>query len=99
MDLNERVASLEAQEKNVFHQLDEIKEDVKDIRRLTVAVEKIAEQTNTTAEQVHGINSRLDTLEHAPVADARHYKRIVISSIITGIVGVLLGAVLSLILK
>ena len=99
MDLNERVASLEVQDKNIFHQLDEIKEDVRDIKRLTVAVERIALQTKTTSEQVTGINERLDVLERAPAAEAHHYKRTVISGIITCIVGVLLGAVLSLILK
>ena len=36
----ERIATLEANNANIFHQLDEIKTDVKDIRRLTVAVEK-----------------------------------------------------------
>ena len=47
-NLNERVSYLEAQDKNIFHQLDEIKTDVRDIKRLTVAVERIALQTKST---------------------------------------------------
>lgn len=99
MDLNERVASLEAQDKNIFHQLDEIKEEVRDIRRLTVAVEKVAEQTRLTAEQVSGINDRLDTLEHAPVEQAEYYKRTIWSCIITGVISILIGAFFTLIIK
>lgn len=98
-NLNERVSYLEAQNKNIFHQLDEIKEDVRDIKRLTVAVERIALQTKSTSEQVVGINERLDNLEQAPAEEAKHYKRVIISCIVTGVISLILGAVLSLIIK
>ena len=98
-NLNERVSYLEAQDKNIFHQLDEIKEDVRDIKRLTVAVERIALQTKSTSEQVAGINERLDNLEQAPTEEAKYYKHVIISCIITGVVSLILGAVLSLIIK
>lgn len=98
-NLNERVSYLEAQDKNIFHQLDEIKEDVRDIKRLTVAVERIALQTKSTSEQVVGINERLDNLEQAPVEEAKYYKRVILSCIITGVLSLILGAVLSLIIK
>lgn len=98
-NLNERVSYLEAQDKNIFHQLDEIKTDVRDIKRLTVAVERIALQTKSTSEQVVGINERLDHLEQAPAEEAKYYKRVIISCIVTGVISLILGAVLSLIIK
>ena len=98
-NLNERVSYLEAQDKNIFHQLNEIKEDVRDIKRLTVAVERIALQTKSTSEQVAGINERLDNLEQAPAEESKYYKRVIISCIITGVISLILGAVLSLIIK
>ena len=98
-NINERVSYLEAQDKNIFHQLDEIKEDVRDIKRLTVAVERIALQTKSTSEQVVGINERLDNLEQAPAEEANYYKRVIISCIVTGVISLILGAVLSLIIK
>ncbi len=98
-ELIERVAKLEAQDKSIFHQLDEIKEDVKDIRRLTSAVEKIAEQTKNTSERVAGINNRLDVLERAPTEDYKHYKRLIIGGILTGTIGIILGAILALVIK
>ena len=33
--INGRISTLEANDRNIFHQLDEIKSDVRDIRRLT----------------------------------------------------------------
>lgn len=98
-NLNERVSYLEAQDKNIFHQLDEIKEDVRDIKRLTVSVERIALQTKSTSEQVVGINERLYNLEQAPAEEAKYYKRVIINCIVTGVISLILGAVLSLIIK
>ena len=98
-NINERIAFLEAQDKNIFHQLNEIKSDVRDIRRLTMAVEKVAEQTRVTAERVEGIDSRLDVLEQAPAEEAKYFKRVIISCIVTGVISLILGAVLSLIIK
>ena len=95
----ERIATLEANNANIFHQLDEIKTDVKDIRRLTVAVEKIAVQTESTAHKVDNIDIRLDNVEQRPAADFTHYKRVIIGSICTGVIGVIIGAVFALIIK
>ena len=93
-NLNERVSYLEAQDKTIFHQL-----DVRDLKRLTVAVERIALQTKSTSEQVVGINERLDHLEQAPAEEAKYYKRVIISCVVTGVLSLVLGAVLSLIIK
>lgn len=95
----ERIATLEANNATIFHQLDEIKSEVKDIRRLTVAVEKIAVQTESTAHKVDNIDARLDNVEQRPVADFTHYKRVVVGSICTGVIGVILGAIFALIIK
>jgi tetrahydromethanopterin S-methyltransferase subunit F len=95
----ERIATLEANNANIFHQLDDIKTDVKDIRRLTVAVEKIAVQTESTARKVDNIDIRLDNVEQRPAADFAHYKRVIIGSICTGVIGIIIGAVFALIIK
>ena len=55
-NINERISTLEANERNIFHQLDEIKNDVRDIRRLTAAVEKVALQTENTSKKVYSID-------------------------------------------
>lgn len=95
----ERLAALEANEHTIFHQLNEIKDEVKDIRRLTIAVEKIAVQTETTAKKVDSIDTRLDSVENRPSADYSHYKRVIIGAVITGVIGIIVGAVMALIIK
>ena len=98
-DFSERLAILEAEDKNIFHQHDEIKSEVKDIRRLTAAVEKMAEQMKNTSCKVDAIDRRLNCVEKAPAEDFKHYKQIIINCIITGILGAVIGAVLAMIIK
>ncbi len=98
-NFNERIAKLEADDKNIFHQLDEIKTEVRDIRRLTVAVEKVAAQTENTAKKVDDISNRLGDVERAPSEEFKHYKRALITALVTGTVGTVLGAVFAQILK
>ena len=98
-NINERISTLEANERNIFHQLDEIKNDVRDIRRLTAAVEKVALQTENTAKKVYSIDKRLEYVERAPAEDMKYYKRAIIGCIATGIIGIILGAVATIILK
>ena len=95
----ERLAICEANDSNIFHQLTEIKSEVKDIRRLTTAVEKIAVQTKNTAEKIDTIDRRLDTVERTPAKNALHYKRLFFDCLLTGAVGALLGWIAALIFK
>ena len=97
--VTERLAALEANDKNIFHQMNEVKREMKDTRQLTIAVKELAISTKATAEKVDNISDRLDTVEHAPVEDRKYYRRAVIGSILTGVVGTVLGAILTLILK
>ena len=97
--INGRISTLEANDRNIFHQLDEIKSDVRDIRRLTAAVEKVALQTENTANKVNSIDKRLAFVEQTPCEDMKYYKRAIIGCIATGIIGIILGAVATIILK
>lgn len=95
----ERLALCEANDKNIFHQLDEIKAEQKEQGRLVIAVEKLASKTDTIAEKVDKIDGKLETIEAEPVRQYNRIKDIVITAIITAIVGALVGSVLTLILK
>lgn len=95
----ERIAKLEANDANIFHQLSEIKTEVKDIRRLTTAVEKIAVQTENITRKVDGIDARLDNVEKQSVEEYKHYKRVIVSCVITGIIGTIIGAIFALIIN
>lgn len=99
MEVHERLASLEANEKNIFHRLDEMKSELHDIHKLASSVEVIANQTVSINEKVDNIDKRLDVVEKAPVKDFKYYKRTVVSCLITGVLTAILGAVLALILR
>ncbi len=94
-----RLSVLEANNKNIFHQLDELKDEVKNIRQLTVAVRELALSSKATAEKVADISDRLSSVEHAPAEDMRHYKKAVITALLTGAMGAMLGMVSAFILK
>lgn len=98
-EIEVKVATLEANQKTIFHNMDEMKEEIRDIRRLTVAVEKIATKTDDIAEKVHGIDARLDTVERAPGKAFTHYKQVIAGSVITGVIGIIIGALFALIIK
>lgn len=97
--VEERLTLCEANDKNIFHQLDEIKAEQKEQGRLVVAVEKLANKTDTIAEKVDKINGKLETIEAEPGRQYNRVKDIVVTAIITAIVGAIVGSVLTLILK
>ncbi len=99
MELHERVAKLEADEKNIFHQLTEIKDEVKDIRRLTNAVEKIAVKTESIDSKVDDMGARISAVEREPSDSFKHYKRLVAGAIISAAVSSLIVAILALVIK
>lgn len=96
---DERLSALEANEKNIFHQLDEIKQEQKDQRQLIVVVEQIASKTNVIAGKVNQIDERMTNLEQEPARAYKKYKETIITSVITLILGAIVGGLLALLLK
>ena len=97
--IEERLTLCEANDKNIFHQLDEIKQEQKEQGRLVVAVEKLANKTDTIAEKVDKIDGKLETIEAEPGRQYNRVKDIVITAIITAIVGAIVGSILTMIIK
>lgn len=108
--VDERLTLCEANDKNIFHQLDEVKAELKDQRTLVVAVEKIATETKQIAEKVDRIDkrtgdqtdklaARVSDLEAVPGKKYNRLKDITLTAIITGVLGTLIGAILAIILK
>ena len=89
LDFPERLSALETNEKNLFHRIDELKEDVCEIHHVTVLCETIAARLEHAKEQLSALDSRLSALEHAPAEDLRHYKRTAISYAARSVSGIL----------
>lgn len=95
----ERLSALETDQKNIFHQLNEIKQEQKDQRQLIVVVEQIASKTNVIAGKVNQIDERMTNLEQEPARAYKKYKETIITSVITLILGAIVGGLLALLLK
>lgn len=96
--IHERLATLEANVTTLFRQVRESKADIKDIRQLTEAVAKIAAKTESIDQKIDSIDDRLNDVEQAPAKDYTYYRRTIISGAITGVIGIILGALLALII-
>lgn len=92
----ERLAVLEANNKNIFRQIDEMKEEIKVLRELATAVRQLADRTESNTTLLIKVDSRLDTLEKRPVEELGQYKRIAVTAVISSIVGALVTAGCSL---
>ena len=67
--IDERISTLEADDKTLFHQIDELKEEVKDIRRLTIAIEKIAGKVDNIGLKVDNVDNKVNGIdERLPVS-------------------------------
>jgi len=95
----ERLATLEANEKTIFKKLDEQGAQIKDLTRLTVAVEKIAVKTDSISEKVSGIDERMTAVESGPAKKWEKAKETIWVAIATGVVGAFLGALFALLFK
>lgn len=94
-----KVAALETHMKDIDREIGEIKEDLKDLRGLTTAIERLAISVKTMSEKVDKIDTRLESVESEPGESFKHYKRVIIGCIITGVIGVIVGALLALIMR
>ena len=91
--LGERTAALETNEKNIFHQIDEIKREVHQLSHLTVLCEGISQKLSSFEEKLSDTERRLSCVERAPGEDLRYYKRSAVTYLLTAVLAAIAGAV------
>lgn len=69
------------------------------VDRLAINMEYMAKEQQKQGERLEKQSERLEKLEHEPAEDFKHYKKVIIGCIITGILSAILGAVLTLVIK
>ncbi len=92
-DLGLRTAVLETNEKNIFRQLDEIKEELKSLQHLPGLCESIHYKLSVFSERLTDLTERLHSLECRPQEDLRHYRRSAVVAMLSGVIGALCSAV------
>lgn len=85
--------------KSLQHQIDDIREEAKEIHRLTESVSVIAQSMKDMNDKVDKIDTRLGAIEFQPLEELRDYKGSIIRAVITGVVGVIIGALMTLIVR
>ena len=98
MTHEERLAVQEVNVKNIFHQIDEMKEEIKVLRELATALAHLSDKTENNTELLIKVDNRLDAIESRPLDDLSHYKRMAITAAISGVIGAALSALAAIIL-
>lgn len=94
-EIIEKIAHLEERAKSNTKRIDEVEQEVKENRELTVAVKEIATEMKHLREEQSSMNERLKIIEEKP---SKNWDKIV-TTIIGTIVGALAGGIIGLILK
>ncbi len=92
---NEFARRIEEENDRQNHRLNDLEATVKEISRLTVSVEKLAVSMSTMADELKRQGERLTAIEEKP---AKRWDAVV-SGIISGVIGILIGLVSAGIIK
>ena len=92
---NEFAHRIDEENNRQNHRLNDLEATVKEISRLTVSVEKLAVSMSTMADELKRQGERLTAIEEKP---AKRWDT-VISGIISGVIGILIGLVSAGIIK
>ena len=80
---------------NLEKRVEKLENIFETINKLTLQIEKLAMETKYSREDLNKVINRVDILEHKP---EQRYDNIVMT-LITGIVGAIVGAIMSLIIR
>jgi hypothetical protein len=90
-----RLENHEQEIKSLKHRMTEQEEKTESLTELTTSVKTLAVNMEYMAKEQEKQGERLEKLEHEPTDDFKYYKRLIIGCILTGVVSLVLGAVLA----
>lgn len=96
--IEHRLTALESKVKFNTHEIDELKPLVKEINTMSKTMVKLVEQGNQTNKNIEELKLDVDKLKAEPADDFKHYKRTIISHILTTLIGGGLGALIALLI-
>ena len=85
--------------KTIFHNMERIEKVVNKIDNLTVSIERMTIIQQEMLDEQKRVRADVDKIKEQPVKDAHEIKMKIIVSVLTGITGVILGAIMALIIK
>lgn len=81
--------------KSLKHRMNNCEQQQATLNQLVNSVDKLALNMEYMAKEQKEQGTRLERLEREPTDEYKHYKRLIIGCIITGVLGAIVGAVLT----
>ena len=81
------------------HRMTSCERQQEQIAQLVRNTDRLASSIETMTKELERQGKRLEALEKAPSDEFKHYKRVIIGCILTGSVGIIIGSLMSLIIK
>lgn len=94
---HEEIGSLKHRMLKCEQENDQLHKITTSIEKMAVSMEYMAKEQKRQADEQTKQGERLEKLEHEPADDFKYYRRIIVSSVITGILGAFIGAAVALI--
>lgn len=98
LDIEHRLTEVEGRSKRNTKRLEEVEGVTKEIYKMSNALVVLAEQMKATKESVQKLEGKVDVMEKEPVDDHKYYKRTIWTSVISTVLGAIMGAIITLIL-
>ena len=99
MNENELLARVDESTKIAHKRIDRLEETTKDIRDLTYGVKEIANEMKHMRADVNKLDERVASIEKEPTAEYKDTKKQIRNSILSVVIGTVLGAIITLLLK
>lgn len=96
--IERRLTAVEEQVKFNTHEIEELKPVVKEINTLSKTMVQLVEQSKQTNENVKELKVKVDQIEKEPAENFKQLKKTIWTSILTGVIGAILGALFALII-
>ena len=102
MDNDEFIKELtevDARSRSNVKRLDRLDRLLEEQQEMALAVKELATNMKYMLEEQKKQGARLESLEKMPIDEAIYYKRVAVGCVITGIIGAVISAVLTFIIK
>lgn len=94
-----RLAVLERDVLSHSKRLKLLEEKAEKINDIAIMTERISAKMDTVKEKIEYVDTRLRGIESTPGSDLNYYKRAIVSALVSGALGAVLGAVSAVIIR
>ena len=98
-DTDAKVIQHDEQIKTLFNRVDKVEKVTTEIYKMGTNVERLTINQTVMLEQLASLKKDVDEIKNQPIKDLHEIKQKVIIGVITAIVGIIIGAFFTLILK